>query len=61
MLEYEIGGARDGWLNRMNFLSPLDEWEFLEKREPPLSLSLPLPPSNGIEVAITRVGFECIH
>lgn len=39
MLEYEIGGARDGWLNRMNFLSPLDEWEFLEKREPPLSLS----------------------
>lgn len=30
MLEYEIGGARDGWLNRMNFLSPLDEWEFLE-------------------------------
>lgn len=43
MLEYEIGGARDGWLNRMNFLSPLDEWEFLEKREPPLSLSLSLP------------------
>lgn len=56
MLEYEIGGTRDGWLNRMNFLSPLDEWEFLEKREPPLP-----PVKWDRRVAITRVGFECIH